>query len=113
MGSELKLQARDAEALREFAGKVRSLLDERLVGLKLFGSKARGDDVPGSDIDVAVIITAADPVVKDQVVDIAFDVNLVYGVYLSPRVIPCAVLEDPVWRITPFLQAVEREGVLL
>jgi len=34
-------------------------------------------------------------------------------VYLSPRIIPTAVMSDPVWRLTGFVQAVEREGVPL
>ena len=43
----------------------------------------------------------------------AFEVNLAHDVYISPPVIEQCVLDDPVWKITPFLQAVEREGVPL
>jgi hypothetical protein len=47
------------------------------------------------------------------VLDLAFDVNLAHDVYISPRVIERAVFEHPVWRITPFVQALVREGIPL
>lgn len=38
---------------------------------------------------------------------------LAHDVYISPRVIAQAVLDDPLWKITPFLEVVEKEGVPL
>lgn len=113
MREELKLETRDAVALGEFVRRIRAILGAELVGLKLFGSKARGDSAPDSDIDVAVVVKEASTRVWDRVLDVAFEVNLAHDVYISPRVIDQSILKDPVWKITPFLQAVEREGVLL
>jgi predicted nucleotidyltransferase len=107
------LDEKDTEALKDFTGRVRAALGPRLVAFKLFGSKATGRDVPDSDIDVAVVVTEASPALENQILDIAFDVNLAHEVYISPRVIARATLEDPVWRITPFLQTLEREGIPL
>ena len=73
--------------------------------MRLFGSKAAGRDVPDSDIDILVVVRAASVAVEDQVLAIAFEVNLTHDVYISPRVIARATLDDPVWRITPFLRA--------
>jgi predicted nucleotidyltransferase len=101
----------DRAALAEFGRRARAALGSNLLGLRLFGSKARGDAAADSDIDVAVIVQSADDGVENQIIDIAFDIDLAFDVYLSPRVIPAAVLEDPVWRLTGFVQAVEREGV--
>ncbi len=100
-------------ALSEFALKVRAVLGSDLVALRLFGSKARGDSGLDSDIDVAVFVRQATSGIWDQVLDVAFQVNLAHDVYISPRVLEQRVREDPVWRITPFLRAVEREGVPL
>ena len=86
---------KDREATNEFATKVRERLANQLAALKLFGSKARGDDTPESDIDVLV------------------EVNLKYDVYISRRVIEQAVFEDPLWKETPFIQHLGREGVPL
>jgi len=107
------LEPKEARALEEFVQRVRKRLGENLVALKLFGSKAAGRGEPDSDIDVLVTVNGAGAAVEDQVLDVAFEVNVAHEVYISPRVIARATLEDPVWRLTPFLQAVEREGVPL
>jgi predicted nucleotidyltransferase len=103
----------DKQAVREFAGRVRERLGGELTALKLFGSKARGDDTPESDIDILVEVEQATSAIEDAVLDIAFEVNLAHDVYISPRVIARAVFADPVWRITPFIQRLEQEGVPL
>ena len=102
-----------AAALDEFVRAVRARLGANLQALKLFGSRARGDAAPDSDIDVLVVVHANRVGAEDAVIDIAFDVNLAHGVYVSPRVIEQATLEHPVWRITPFVQAMDREGISL
>lgn len=113
MPDHLSLSARDAAALDEFVRQVRETLGTNLVALKLFGSKARRHDAPESDIDVLVVVDDASVEIEDRVLDVAIDVGLAHEVYVSPRVIACAVLDDPVWKITPFLRAVEKEGVPL
>jgi predicted nucleotidyltransferase len=100
-------------ALDEFTRIVRDRLGPNLVALKLFGSRARGDAASDSDIDVLVVVADRRLEAEDVVLDIAFEVNLAHDVYISPRVLERATLEHPVWRITPFLQAIEREGVPL
>lgn len=42
--------------LRELRCRFEALYGERLVHMVLFGSQARGDAVPGSDIDVLVVL---------------------------------------------------------
>ena len=113
MPNQVKLSNRDVAALDEFVRGVKGALGANLLRLTLFGSKATGRDAPDSDIDVLVAVERRDARVEDAVLDAAFEANLAYGVYISPRVVAKATLEDPVWRITPFLRAIEREGVLL
>jgi predicted nucleotidyltransferase len=108
-----RLSEKDADALREFVAAVRDALGPNLVELRLFGSKARGDDAPDSDIDVMVVVETDTPDIKNQVYEIAFQIGLTNDVYISPRVVAQAVLQHPVWRITPFLKAVAREGIVL
>ena len=107
------LTPRDAAALRDFAQAARDLLGPELIELRLFGSKARGDDQPDSDIDVAVIVRHADKTERNTLIDRAIDVSSAHGVYVSARVIPIDIFRHPVWRLTGFLQAVEREGILV
>jgi len=102
-------------ALAEFVKRVRQALSDNIVDLRLFGSEARGDATPDSDIDVLLIVqpdTARVPL-EDRIIDIAFDVNLECGVYISPRVVTPAILSHPVWRETPFLKTVARDSLPL
>ena len=110
---KVRLQSKDAAALEEFVGKLRAALGNNLVEVKLFGSKATSKDQPDSDIDVLVSVEKGGVEIEDEVLDIAFDTNLKHEVYISPRVIDRATLSDPVWRITPFLKAIAKEGIPL
>jgi uncharacterized protein len=113
MSKRVKLKFRDAAAVQELAERVRAALRDNLVEVKLFGSKATGKDQPESDIDVLVAVETGGVEVEDEILDIAFDTNLKHEVYISPRVIDRATLADPVWRITPFLKAIAKEGIPL
>ena len=110
------LAAGRTHAIGEYSDRLRAALGDRLVELRLFGSVARGDDRPDSDIDILVIIRGSAEErgrTEREAVDIAFDVNLQHDVYISPRVLTEDLLTDPVWGQTPFLKAVRREGVTL
>lgn len=100
-------------AVAEFVSRVRAALGQNLLGVRLFGSRARGDSRPDSDIDIALVVEADRTRAEDVAIDIAFDVNVASDLYISPRVIERRVLEHPVWRTTGFVQALEREGVAL
>jgi len=105
------LKGNDRSAVEAFRRKVRQALGSEILSMKLFGSKVRGSDQPGSDIDVLVVVSARTPALVDQIIDLAFEVNLAFDVYISPRVISQNTLSDPRWAVTPLLQAIRREGV--
>ena len=102
-------------ALAEFVRRLRHSLSGNIVDVRLFGSEARGEATPESDIDVLVVVQPDDTrtALEDRVVDIAFDVNLDFGVYISPRVITPGILNDPVWRETPFIKNIAGESIRL
>ncbi len=109
-----KLTDKDADALREFVSAVRDALGPDLVELKLFGSKARGDDDPESDIDVLVVVqSGGDPTGEDRVLDIAFRTSLAHDVVIAPVVMERSIVEHPVWRLSGLLESVAKEGVTL
>jgi len=103
------LSKRESEALGEFATRIRAALGRNLRELRLFGSKARGDARPDSDLDVLVVVAGNRVEAEDR----AIDVNVASDLYISPRVVTAESLSDPVWRTTLFVQTVTREGVAL
>lgn len=65
--------------------RLETLYGERLVRIVLFGSHARGDDRPGSDVDVALVlrggVNAFDEVTRTA--DIVGDAVLGFGRFVS------------------------------
>jgi predicted nucleotidyltransferase len=102
-------------ALTEFVTRLRRALDVNLVDVRLFGSEARGDATPESDIDVLVVVRPDEARIplEDRIIDLAFDVNVEFGVYISPRVVTPGILDHPIWGATPFLANVRRDSVAL
>jgi predicted nucleotidyltransferase len=103
------------QALKEFVNRLRQALSSNIVDVRLFGSEARGEATSESDIDVLVVVQPDIERVRfeDRIIDIAFDVNLEFRVYISPRVVTPGILNDPVWRETPFIKNVARESIAL
>lgn len=57
------------EALARLKGRLRKLLEGSLVSLVLFGSRARGDHEPTSDVDVAVIVRGLSRALKNRLLE--------------------------------------------
>jgi uncharacterized protein len=87
--------------------------DFRLVELRLFGSKARGDSDRESDIDVLVVLEDYDWDVEKAVCDLCFAINLEFHVLLSPVLYRRGEFDSDLTHITPFYQAVAREGIVV
>jgi len=104
------LKGNDRSAVEAFRRKVRQTLGPEILSMKLFGSKVRGSDQPGSDIDVLVVVSARTPALVDRIINLAFEVNLAFDVYISPRVVGQNALSDPRWAVTPLIQAVRRDS---
>ena len=103
------LKPNEIEALRKLKDALAR--DFQLVELRLFGSKARGDAHRESDIDVLVVLEDCNWAIRKAVSALCFDLDLEFGVLISPVIYTRARLNSPLVRIAPFYQAVVREGV--
>ncbi|MEW6104401.1 MAG: nucleotidyltransferase domain-containing protein [bacterium] len=101
------------DAINEFTEKIKVLLKENLMSIRLFGSKARKDANNASDIDILVEVKSLNENVWDRIMDIAFEVNLKWEVYISPRIVEASKFRSLKWRATPFVQSIEKEGIML
>ncbi|HKP12759.1 MAG TPA: nucleotidyltransferase domain-containing protein [Blastocatellia bacterium] len=100
------------EILRELRHQLESLYGERLVSLVLFGSQARGDAEPGSDIDVLVVLKG--PV--DAGAEIRRTIQAVADLSLEhDEVISCIFMDEDrfLHRAGPLLRNIRREGIAL
>jgi predicted nucleotidyltransferase len=102
-------------ALADFVKRLREALPDNVLDVRLYGSEARGEATPESDIDVLVVVQPDSERnrLQERIVDIAFDVNVQFDVFISPCVLSPEILNHPVWRETPFIETVLKEGLRL
>lgn len=60
-------------ALASLKDRMGALLGRSLVRLALYGSRARGDADPDSDVDVAIIVRGLDPALKERILSVGRD----------------------------------------
>jgi predicted nucleotidyltransferase len=107
----MALNAKEKSALKQFKATLEQTLPGQLIELKLFGSKARGDDRPDSDIDVLVIVTDDDWRICDVVYSIATDILLQTDISISPKVISKNQLGQLQKEDTFFLRNISRDAI--
>lgn len=103
--------AQEKSVLKQFKASLKQTLGDRLDELMLFGSKARGDDRPDSDIDVLVIVTTDDWRICDVVYSIATDILLQTDISISPKVISKKLFEQLQKEDTFFLRNISRDAI--
>lgn len=82
-----RLQPHEHGAVSEFLDLLERQLEGRVFQTLLFGSKARGDSTPDSDIDILLVVEEDEWRLSHAISDLAADVSLEYDVLIAPRVI--------------------------
>ncbi len=108
-----KLTIDEKNALRKLKDSLNKLLDDRIVGLCLYGSRARGDYDKESDIDIAIIIRGLTKELKNQIFDMIADIELKYLTPLSTLVLSEENFEFLKKKERRIALDIEREGVPL
>ena len=99
--------------IEELCVNMASLFPQDQIEAILFGSYARGNAEPGSDIDVLILVDASRQDISArnwQVGDLAAELLLNYGVVVSPIVENRDYFNRNI-DILPFYRNVDREGV--
>ena len=106
----MKLGEKDRRILTEFKMKIAQLYGQRLSGMVLYGSWARGDATSDSDMDLLVVLKGSvSPGEEiDRMIDVITEINLRHGVLLS--IVPASEA-DYASVNSPLFINVRREGV--
>ncbi len=89
------LSAAESTLLRALKCELARRFGDRLVGLKLFGSRARGEGRDDSDLDVLVDVRDVTPEERGAVLDLAHDLGLEADLVISPLVLRPGVTPRP------------------
>jgi predicted nucleotidyltransferase len=103
----------ESAAVSDFLNAVREILGDDLRAVRLFGSRARGEGTPDSDLDLALIVTPDGRARRHAVYDLAFDVGLRHGVQLAPTLMTEATLDMLRSRERMLAHELDRDGIPL
>ena len=107
---DISLPSDDRAAITEAARLLRRHFPvERVV---LFGSKARNEDDPESDIDLLVVTSRKLKWAEENEITRAlYPLQLQYHVALSPVIVAKEEWDEGVYRVLPIHREIERDGV--
>ena len=98
-----------------FANELKDIFGKELKKVILYGSCARGDFSPDSDIDVMILLEIHPeelPLARKKVMEASDKLDLDYDVVLTP-VVQTARIFDQYRKASVFYQNIEKEGVLV
>lgn len=101
------------EAARRYARDVAHHYGSRLSGIYMFGSRARGDHGPESDVDIAIVLKGPFSFWTEfrALADMTYEYLVDDGVELQPHPLSAADWADPTLHENPSLvKAMKRDG---
>jgi uncharacterized protein len=113
MSTRRFLSENEQRAVDTFVHRLESAYGSRVRSVILFGSKARGDFGPDSDIDVLVSLADDDPELRWQVQLLAARISLDHDLLLSVRAVSRSQWNKLASLRTPLYRAVTTEGIAL
>jgi predicted nucleotidyltransferase len=103
----------EEKILIELKNNLKEFLGDNMIGLTLYGSRARGDYDDESDIDIAIIVRGLTRELKNQILDMVADIEIKYLMPLSTLVISEEDFEFLKKRERRIALDIEREGIQL
>jgi len=103
------------ELLDRLLPQLKTIFQDKLHRVILYGSYARGNEDIESDLDILVLVKENQENLKkynDTLLDVSVDLSLEYGLVLSIRTKSVAEYAKYA-QFMPFYKNVEREGILL
>ena len=82
----------------------------QLVDFCVFGSRARGDALEDSDMDVFIEVENLDKDLKERVQDAAWEVGFKNFMVISPLIFTRDELENSPLRSSPIVRVIKEEG---
>lgn len=104
-----RLAPDDRLTVQTFRDDLRARFGARIRDLRLYGSKARGDDHEESDIDILVLLDVRDSETRREIVHMAHFIDP----RLSPAIFEFDRYHEPASRVTGYYKEMRKESVRL
>jgi len=103
------------EIKQKIKEKLLSEVPERVLKIIIFGSYARGDETPDSDLDILIVVTDKSKKLEKQIFDIAYEIMWDYD--FTP-LISLEIMTEEHWqqlknKNSSFYRNIQREGIAL
>lgn len=108
-----RLTPDEKHAVESLMETLRRDLDARLLLLVLFGSKARGNDAPDTDLDVLLITDGEPQDMEKRMSVVTSALNLEHGVFINTLIFSRDRWASFAKRRAAFWQNVQRDGIVL
>lgn len=82
----------------------------RLVDMSVFGSRARGNAAEDSDMDVFIEVDSLDKKLKEQILDITWEIGLENLMVISPLIVSRDELDNSPLRSSSIIRSIRQEG---
>jgi predicted nucleotidyltransferase len=105
------LALHEIAALAEYIRRLRQEWPERIAHVWLFGSKARGDGGPESDIDLLIVAADDGQDIDRNISRLTVEVDLAYGVVLSDHVVGIERFRQMAAWEEPIHHSIQRDGI--
>ncbi|PIU57880.1 MAG: hypothetical protein COS89_03305 [Deltaproteobacteria bacterium CG07_land_8_20_14_0_80_38_7] len=107
------LSSQENCALKVFQEMVKKEAQGKLLNLILFGSKARGESTEDSDVDVLVVISMVDEILKTKIWDIAYQIFKDTDIMISPLVLDDGQYQRLDSHERLIVKSIKKEGIPL
>ena len=107
----MPILSNEKQALNDL--KARLLKKYGILDFRVFGSKAKGTDVEGSDIDLMIVLEDLSPLIESQIDDLIFELNLKYDCFITALFFSRKELEIGPMSESPIYKKILPEGTSL
>ena len=107
------LTSEEEQAIKKLKNTLKNFLGDRLVGMKLYGSRAKGDFDSDSDIDIAIIVRGLTRDMKNHIFDTIAETEVEHLLPLSTLILSEDEFNRLKSRERRIVLDIENEGITL